>query len=145
MLEISTQAPYFSSLNQNNQMVSLTDFIGNYVLVYFYPQDDTPGCTKEACSIRDSFDELSRFVTILGVSSDSVESHKKFAEKYHLPFTLVSDPEMKIITEYGANGFSTKRISYLIDPKGIIVKTYPKVNPTQHAQEILADVKLLKR
>lgn len=143
MLEINTPAPAFTSLDQDNKTVSLGDFVGKYVLLYFYPKDDTPGCTKEACSIRDNFGELQKLAVVIGVSADSVVSHKKFVEKYQLPFTLLADEDKKIISAYGADGTFGKRISYLIDPKGMIIKTYPKVNPSQHAEQILTDLKNL--
>lgn len=142
MLSEQTQAPDFALPDQNGTMHSLQDYKGKWVLVYFYPKDDTPGCTKEACSMRDHYAELQKVVTVLGISSDSVESHKQFIEKYQLPFTLLADQEKKVIKEYGAEGTPfTKRISYLINPVGIITKTYPNVQPDQHAEEILRDMK----
>jgi peroxiredoxin Q/BCP len=143
MLNINTQAPSFSGLNQDNKTVSLSDYLGKWVVLYFYPKDDTSGCTKEACGIRDNYSELQKYAEVIGVSSDSVESHKQFADKYHLPFTLIADPDRKIIKSYDANGILAKRISYLINPKGIISKAYPNVNPSQHAEEIIADLKEL--
>ena len=144
MLNINTQAPQFSGFTQDNKEVSLNDFKGKYVVLYFYPKDDTSGCTKEACSLRDNFSELQKLAVVIGVSADSVESHKKFAEKYHLPFILIADTTREIIKSYEAGDVFTKRISYLIDPNGIIIKTYPKVNPSQHAEEIISDLKLTK-
>ena len=144
MLNPNTPAPDFIGVNQLNTKVSLNEFKGKTVLLYFYPKDDTPGCTKEACSLRDNFDELQKHVEVIGVSADDVESHKEFIEKYHLPFTLLADKDRKIIKAYEANGsLGTKRISYLIDPQGVILKAYPNVNPSQHAEEILQDVKNL--
>ena len=139
MLNTGTQAPTFSALDQNGITQTLEDFKGKWVLLYFYPKDDTSGCTKEACGLRDNYDALQKYATILGVSADSVESHKKFQEKYHLPFTLLADTKREIINTYGAGGFF-KRISYLINPQGVIAKTYEKVNPTYHAREILHDL-----
>ncbi len=147
MLEVKTMAPDFRLPDQNGILQSLAEHRGKYILLYFYPKDDTTGCTKEACVIRDAYQDFEKYgVTVFGVSADSVESHKKFAEKYHLPFTLLSDEKRKVIILYGANkGFaSTKRISYLIDSQGMIIKTYPKVDPTEHGGEILADVYALK-
>jgi peroxiredoxin Q/BCP len=138
MLAVSISAPDFSLPDQDGTMHALQDYKGKWLLVYFYPKDDTPGCTAEACSMRDHYAGLKELVTILGISSDSVESHKKFAEKYHLPFTILADPEKKVIKAYEADGgLFTKRVSYLINPEGMIVKVYPKVKPEQHAEEIL--------
>lgn len=147
MLEIKTIAPDFKLLDQDGQMQSLFSHKGGFVLVYFYPKDDTPGCTKEACTIRDAYKDFeSNGVKIFGISADSVESHKKFAEKYELPFTLLSDPTKEVITAYGANGFPfNKRISYLIGPDGMIVKVYPQVDPAHHGVEILKDIYALKK
>jgi peroxiredoxin Q/BCP len=115
--------------------------------VYFYPKDDTPGCTKEACIIRDMYGEFQRLgVTVLGISADSLESHKLFAEKYQLPFILLSDPDQATAKAYGASGILyTKRISYLIDLHGIIVRAYDNVDPTTHGGEILKDVYALQK
>ena len=133
-------APAFSLPDQNGKTHSLAHHAGKWVLLYFYPKDDTPGCTKEACGLRDAFDEYKkRGITVFGVSRDTVESHKKFEEKYGLPFTLLSDTDGSVIAAYGAAGAFTKRISYLIDPTGVIRKTYPKVDPAIHAPEILKD------
>ncbi|MBL7685205.1 MAG: peroxiredoxin, partial [Deltaproteobacteria bacterium] len=122
------------------------DYQGKWLLLYFYPKDSTPGCTAEACSFRDHFEDLKGKVEVLGVSHDTEKSHAKFAEKYQLPFTLLSDPNKKIIEAYGAKGFLfTKRISYLINPHGIIVKKYDKVSPRGHAAEVLEDWEHLSR
>ncbi|MDR3642654.1 MAG: peroxiredoxin [Candidatus Doudnabacteria bacterium] len=146
MLNAGTKAPEFTLLDDGLNKISLSDFAGKYVVVYFYPEDDTPGCTKEACAIRDFFGEFEKQgIVVLGISKDSPESHKKFKEKYHLPFTLLSDPERQVITGYGAaEGARNKRVSYVIDPHGIIVKTYPNVDPSSHAAEILNDFKSLQ-
>lgn len=144
MLSLNTKAPDFTLKDQHGNDKSLKDYEGTYVVLYFYPQDDTPGCTTEACTIRDSYTSIQKYATILGVSGDSVESHKKFAEKYNLPFTLLADTQKKVIHAYDASGIFTKRITYLIDPKGIIIKTYPKVNPSQHAAEILQDLEAIQ-
>ncbi len=139
----------FSLPDQDGQLRKLSDYRGKYVVLYFYPKDDTPGCTKEACNFRDSFHELQNLgVVILGVSKDSVASHKKFADKYNLNFPLLSDEKREVINIYSAWGtkkFMGKsfegviRMSYLINPQGEIVKVYPKVNPLTHAKEIIAD------
>ena len=146
MLEIKTPAPNFKLLDQDRMEHSLAYHRGNYVLVYFYPKDDTPGCTKEACTIRDMYKDFeSNGVKVFGISADSVESHAKFAEKYQLPFTLLSDPKKETIAAYGAVGaVFNKRISYLIGPNGMIVKAYPKVDPAHHGGEILKDIYALK-
>ncbi len=144
MIKIKEIAPNFTLPDQDGKNHSLSEYRGRYVLLYFYPKDDTPGCTKEACAIRDLYKDFeSNNVKVLGVSADSSESHKKFAEKYSLPFTLLSDQKKEVITTYDA--ISTKRISYLIGPDGLVVKTYPKVDPTTHGAEILKDIYELKK
>lgn len=142
MLKVGDKAPAFKLLDQNSVSHSLAEYKGKYVLVYFYPKDDTPGCTKEACMIRDAYNDFERMgVVVLGISKDSPESHKKFAEKYELPFTLLSDPEKTTIADYHAKGgFMTRRISYLVDPEGKIAHVYPKVDPATHAGTILQDL-----
>jgi peroxiredoxin Q/BCP len=141
MLKEGTKIIDFSLINQDGILCKLSDYSSGKVLLYFYPKDDTPGCTKEACMITEMYDDFKKSgIEVLGVSSDSPESHKKFITKYNLPFTLLSDPHKKIIKEYDAwSPLFTKRISYLID-KGIIIKIYPKVDPANHAMEILKDV-----
>lgn len=140
MLDVRIFAPNFELLDQDGKECSLVLNRGSYVLLYFYPKDDTPGCIEEACSIRDLYvDFIINDIKIFGISSDSIESHKKFAEKYDLPFSLLSDPEKKVIKIYGADDLSTTRISYLIGPDGIIERAYPKINPTKHGIEILED------
>lgn len=129
-------APDFTLLDQNGQPQSLQAYRGKWVILYFYPKDDTPGCTKEACNFRDSLRQLQKLgLVVLGVSKDSVASHGRFATKYQLNFPLLSDPDHQVIEQYQA--FS--RTTYLIDPKGFIAKVYPQVNPTQHVSEILGD------
>lgn len=146
MLNIKTLAPDFKLFDQEGKEHSLFSHRGSFVLIYFYPKDDTPGCTKEACVIRDMYADFeSNGVKVFGISADSVKSHKKFAEKYQLPFTLLSDPKKEVIKTYEANGgLFTKRISYLVGPEGIIEKVYPKVDPTYHGAEILKDIYALK-
>lgn len=132
----------FSLPDQTGKIHKLSDYIGRWVVLYFYPKDFTGGCTKEACGFRDSSKIYKeRGIAILGVSKDSVDSHKKFAEKYHLDFPILSDVDQKVIKEYEAQGIFTKRITYLIDPKGEIFKKYDKVDPLIHAGEILKDIK----
>lgn len=143
MLQPQTLAPAFSLRAQDGQTYSLEQFRGKHTLLYFYPKDDTPGCTKEACSIRDQFSEFGILgIVVLGVSADSVESHKAFVEKYHLPFLLLADETKETIKAYEADGLLfTKRVSYLIDPQGMIAKVYPDVDPASHAAQILEDVR----
>lgn len=133
----------FTLPDQNGSMHTLSQYKGKWRLVYFYPKDDTPGCTKEACNFRDAIGELQRLgVVILGISKDSVASHKKFEEKYHLNFTILSDESRDVIKAYGAwGGLGTLRKSFLIDPDGNIKKVYEHVNPTIHAGQIIEDMK----
>lgn len=142
MLKEKTKAPDFKLPDQDNKMHSLSDYMGKWVVLYFYPKDDTPGCTKEASNFRDNIDQFRNLnVEIIGVSADSTESHKKFMDKFDLKITLLSDVRKEVIEKYHAKGIITKRISYLINPEGIIYKVYPKVNPSMHSQEILNDLK----
>lgn len=146
-------APAFTLPDQNNEEHSLKDYKGSWVLLYFYPKDDTPGCTKQACGIRDSYGDFKKAkITVLGISKDPVKKHKKFEEKYELPFTLLSDEECKVIQKYdvwklkkfmGREYMGTMRTSFLINPEGKIAKIYENVKPEQHAEMILADHKEL--
>ena len=148
------QASNFKLPDQDGKIHQLSDYKGKWVVFYFYPKDDTSGCTTEACNFRDSFHELqAKGVVILGISKDSVKSHKKFAEKNDLNFPLLSDETKEVINTYHAWGekkFMGKtyegilRTTYLINPEGEIVKTYENVNPTIHAKEILKDLKTLQ-
>lgn len=143
----------FSLPDQEGKIHRLSDYSGKWVVLYFYPKDNTPGCTKEACGFRDWSKELGKLnVKVLGVSSDSVNSHKKFSQKYKLNFPLLSDETKKVIKKYGAWGKKkflgrefegVLRITYLINPKGKIVKKYEKVKPEDHAKEIFADIQEL--
>jgi len=146
MLAINTPAPNFALKNAEGVTVSLSEKAGTWILLYFYPKDDTPGCTAEACSIRDAmplYEDL--HITVFGISKDSVESHRKFKEKYRLPFDLLSDEDGYVSQLYGAGaGETPKRISYLIAPDGTIVRAYEKVSPATHAQEVLKDMEGLK-
>lgn len=154
-LQIGELAPEFTLTDQNGSTHNLTQYRGQWVVVYFYPKDDTPGCTKEACSFRDQFEALKeRSIVVLGISKDTQLSHKKFAEKYNLNFTILSDPEVEIIKKYQAWGEKKMmgktyegilRITYVIDPQGIIRKVYEKVKPQDHAMEILEDVNELRQ
>lgn len=149
------QAKEFELSDQNAIVRKLSDYRGKWVLLYFYPKDDTPGCTTEACSLRDNYHKLEGLeVQVLGVSKDSVKSHQKFAEKYQLNFPILSDESLEIIKAYGAWGKKkfmgkefegTLRKSFLIDSEGEIKKIYENVNPTTHAGEIIEDVVVLKR
>ncbi len=142
----NSKAPDFKAYDQNNKIHHLKDYLGKWILLYFYPKDNTPGCTMEACQLRDHFDELREKMEVIGVSHDKVESHARFASKYKLPYTLLSDPDKEIIKVYGAKGFLfTKRISYLINPEGKIAKIYLNVSPKKHAKEILKDFENLTR
>ena len=134
----------FSLPDQDGKLHKLSDYRGQLVVLYFYPKDNTPGCTVEACSFRDNQEKFSKNgIVILGISKDTVDSHKKFAQKHNLRFTIFSDVEKKIIKKYKAWGLSTLRKTYLIDKKGNIIKVYEKVNPLTHAEEILKDANTL--
>lgn len=134
-------------------MHTLSSYEGKWVLLYFYPKDDTPGCTIEACMLRDQFPDFQNVdAVILGISTDSVKSHKKFEEKYELPFTLLADETKEVVGTYGVFGekkmmgrtyMGTHRTSFLIDPAGKIAKVYEKVKPELHANEVLQDLKRL--
>lgn len=142
ILSTNQPAPTFSAFDQHGVLHRLEDYRGLWLVLYFYPKDDTPGCTREACGIRDNLSELSALATVCGVSADSVASHKKFADKYSLPFTLLSDPEKKMLSTYQADGrLFAKRTTFLIDPSGMIAKIYEKVSPDTHAQALLDDLK----
>lgn len=153
-LKIGSKAPDFEAMDQYGKKHKLSDNKGMWVLVYFYPKDDTPGCTKEACSIRDSWPEFKKLkIKVFGVSIQDEKSHKKFSQKYDLPFVLLADPEKKIVKKYGVwaekslygrKYMGTLRQSFLINPKGKIVKIYEKVNPVSHASEVLEDLKKLQ-
>jgi peroxiredoxin Q/BCP len=141
-------APKFSAATNGGGRVSFADFKGKNVVLYFYPRDNTPGCTKEACAFRDHFAEFKKKgAAVLGVSTDPVKSHNKFAEKFKLPFTLLADEDKKIVTAYGVRGEKsfmgrkypgTHRVTFLIGPDGRIKKIWPKVKPGEHAAEVLA-------
>jgi peroxiredoxin Q/BCP len=150
---LNKKAPAFTLPDQDGKKHKLSDYLGQWVLLYFYPKDNTPGCTKEACTIRDVWSEFKKAgIVVLGVSKDSVASHKKFADKFELPFTLLADVDHKVIEKYeawkpktmfGKEFLGIVRMSYLINPQGKIVKVYPKVKPAAHADEVLRDVKEL--
>ncbi|MCX7763606.1 MAG: thioredoxin-dependent thiol peroxidase [Bacteroidia bacterium] len=147
LLPIGSEAPDFSAPDQDGRIIRLSDFRGKKVILYFYPKDDTPGCTKEACNLRDHYEELTAAgYVILGVSADDVPSHKRFAQKYNLPFSLLADPEKTIIKAYGAWGVKKmygkeyegiQRITYIIDEAGRVADVITKVKAEDHAAQIL--------
>jgi len=148
-LKAGDAAPDFTALTDGGGEITLSKLKGKPVVLYFYPKDDTPGCTKEACGIRDHFPDFETLgIQVFGVSPDSVQSHQKFAQKFDLPFTLLADTERDVVTKYGVWGKKkflgrtyegTHRVSFLIDPKGSIAKVYEKVKADVHAEEVLAD------
>lgn len=150
MIEEGQKAPNFILPDENGNEVSLNSFQGKKVVLYFYPKDNTPGCTKEACSFRDSFPEFENVnAVILGVSGDSAGSHKKFKEKYELPFTLLSDENKEVLEKYGVwkekNKFGKKyrgveRTTVIIDEDGNIQKIFPKVKVNGHTEEVLKEI-----
>jgi thioredoxin-dependent peroxiredoxin len=156
---LNSPAPDFTLSDQDNKQHTLSHHRGAWVLLYFYPKDDTAGCTKEACMIRDALPDFDKAAAgagakmkVFGVSVDSVASHKKFAEKNKLPFTLLADEGKTVVSEYGVWGKKkfmgkeyegTMRTSFLIDPDGKIVKIYENVDPAKHAAEALTDLKEL--
>lgn len=148
MLEVGAKAPDFTLPDKSGAPVRLSDFRGKKVVLYFYPKDNTPGCTRQACAFARSYGDFAgKNTVVIGVSKDSVASHLKFAEKYELPFVLLSDPEHRVIEAYGAwqekklygkVSMGTVRCTYLIDEQGMIEKVMPKVKPDANAAEILA-------
>lgn len=147
-LAIGTQAPGFRVQDTHGNLVSLADFSGKTVILYFYPKDDTPGCTKEACSFRDAYaDYKGKEVVVLGVSVDDSDSHQAFSDKFHLPFPLLADVNAVITRAYDVaterNGVTyARRVTYVIDPHGRIQRVYETVNTETHARDILQDLGL---
>ncbi|MBW6458012.1 MAG: thioredoxin-dependent thiol peroxidase [FCB group bacterium] len=147
-LKISDMAPDFRLKDAEGKEYALKDFLGRRVVLYFYPKDDTPGCTKEACSFRDDYDSYVRNnIAIIGISPDSTRTHKTFADKHNLPFLLLSDPDKEAIKTYGARGekkmygktyWGLIRMTFLIDENARIMKVYPKVRVEGHSQAILS-------
>mgnify|MGYP002525805859 CR=1 FL=1 len=147
MLTEKTKAPNFTLFDANGNSVSLSDYIGKKVVLYFYPRDNTPGCTRQACAFAASYDAFrAENIAVIGISKDSVDSHRKFAEKHNLPFTLLSDPELVAIKAYdvwqekkmyGKVSMGVVRATYIIDENGIIEKVMPKVKPDTNAADIL--------
>ena len=147
MLEVGMKAPLFTLLDKNGNLVSLSDFLGKKVVLYFYPKDNTPGCTRQACAFGQSYEAFqAKNTVVIGISKDSAASHLRFAEKYHLPFILLSDPELQAIQAYGVwqekklygkVSMGVVRSTYLIDERGMIEKVMPKVKPDTNAGELL--------
>ncbi len=152
---LHSKAPNFTLIDQHGTMHTLAEYTGMYVLLYFYPKDDTPGCTTEACSFRDRLNELkAKNVQVLGVSVDDEQSHKKFAEKYQLNFPLLADTDKKVVTAYnvwkektlaGKTFMGIMRESFLINPEGNIIKHYENVKPETHVEEIIEDIEKIKK
>ena len=150
MLNVGDKAPLFTLSDKDGKEISLSDFLGKKVVVYFYPKDNTPGCTKQACAFASAYDEFkAKNIEVIGISRDSVASHVKFAEKFSLPFVLLSDPERKAIEAYGVwqekkmcgkVSMGIVRTTFIIDENGIIEKIMPKVKPDTNAAEILAEI-----
>ena len=147
MLEVGIKAPQFTLPDKDGNMVSLSDFIGKKVVLYFYPKDNTPGCTRQACAFAGAYESFKdNDIVVIGISKDSVASHKKFAEKYDLPFILISDKELEAIQAYGVwqekklygkVSMGVVRTTFIIDENGNIEKIMPKVKPDTNAAEIL--------
>lgn len=148
MLEVGIKAPDFTLFDKNGDQVSLSDFLGKKIVLYFYPRDNTPGCTRQACAFAQSYEKFkNQNVVVIGISKDSVASHLKFAQKYDLPFVLLSDPELQAIQaydvwkekkQYGKVNMGVVRSTYIIDEQGMIERVIPKVKPDTNAAEILA-------
>ncbi len=146
-LKVGDPAPIFSLPNSNGKILSLNDFKGKKVILYFYPKDDTPGCTKEACAFRDNLVRLERRgAVVVGISTDTIESHRKFSEKYQLPFPLLSDDSKETIKAYGAwqekwfmgkSFMGIERTTFIIDEEGRIAQIFPRVKVDKHIWEIL--------
>lgn len=147
MLKIGTQAPQFTLKDQEGKEISLSSYLGKKVVLYFYPRDNTPGCTRQACAFRDLYKGfLDKNIQVIGISRDSVESHKKFAEKYQLPFIILADKDLEVIKAYdvwqekktcGKVSMGVVRTTYIIDENGIIQNAQEKVKPDTNPQEIL--------
>lgn len=154
-LPAGNKAPEFTLMNESGQEFRLSDYIGKTVLLYFYPKDDTPGCTKEACNFRDDYSQYDKAgVTILGISPDTSKSHAKFKAKYELPFTLLADPDHQIASAYAVWGRKKSmgreydgilRTTFLIGPDSRIIKVFENVKPAEHSAEVLAELKTLPK
>jgi len=153
MVKVGKKAPDFTLLNQDGKKVKLSQFSGQNVVLYFYPKDNTSGCTIEACNFRDTFSELSNLgAVVIGISPDTAESHKKFAEKYNLPFNLLADPEKKVLEKYGVwkeksmygkKYMGVERTTFIIDKNGKVRKIFEKVKVPNHHNEVLEYLKEL--
>ncbi len=151
MLEVNTKAPDFTLCDKDGNLVSLSNFHGKKVILYFYSKDNTPGCTRQACAFAKAYDEFKKDnIVVIGISKDSVASHQKFAEKYSLPFVLLADPELLAIKAYdvwqekklyGKVSMGVVRTTYIINEQGVIEKVMPKVKPDTNAADILAYLK----
>ncbi|MBU3126326.1 thioredoxin-dependent thiol peroxidase [Clostridium tagluense] len=151
MLKEGDKAPGFTLKNEENQDIILSNFNGKKVVIYFYPKDDTPGCTKEACSFRDLYDDiLDAGAVVIGISADNSTSHQKFKDKHTLPFYLLTDADHSVIESYGAwqekkmfgkTYMGIVRSTFIIDENGTIIKTYQKVKPEEHGEEVLKVLK----
>ena len=148
MLEVNSKAPDFCLPDQDGRTVRLSDYLGKKVVLYFYPKDNTPGCTRQACAFAASYEQFkAQNIVVIGISKDSVASHQKFAQKYDLPFILLSDPELQAIQAYGVwqekklyskVSMGVVRTTYIIDEQGVIEKVMPKVKPDTNAADVLA-------
>ena len=146
MIQQGMKAPDFTFQDKDGNQVSLSQFLGRKVILYFYPRDNTPGCTVQACSFRDAYDVLKEKAVVIGVSKDGMGSHQKFAQKYQLPFLLLSDPQRQAIEAYGVwqekklygkTSMGVARTTFLIDEAGVVEKVFQKVKPAENAREIL--------
>ncbi|MBS13089.1 MAG: thioredoxin-dependent thiol peroxidase [Gemmatimonadetes bacterium] len=147
------KVPAFKLPDQEGTVHELKEYEGKWVVIYFYPKDNTPGCTKEACNFRDNIKPIEKLgAEVIGVSTDSVKKHSNFVAKYDLPFTLLADEEQKMVNDYGVWGLKkfmgreymgTNRMTFIVDPKGKIAKVYPKVKAATHGEEVLEDLKTL--
>jgi len=152
ILVAGKQAPMFEGIDQNNNRISLSDFNGKKLILYFYPKDMTPGCTAEACNLRDNYEALlDKGFSIVGISPDSIKSHVRFAEKYHLPFSLITDESKEILKAFqvwgekkmaGRTYMGVKRTTFVIDENGIILTIINKVNTKDHTAQILEDLSI---
>ncbi len=155
MLKVGIKAPQFSLSDKDGNIVNLADFKGKKIVLYFYPRDNTPGCTRQACAFKGAYEAFrSNDVAVIGISRDSTASHQKFAEKYELPFVLLSDPELDVIKKYevwqekkmyGKSSMGVSRTTYIIDEKGVIEKVFEKANPDTNAAEIMDYLNLKDR